>query len=72
MAGRPRKDPSGEDLVNLSLSTTKVLRATIHAAAKARGMYVVDYLGALVANDLGQPIPGVPPLKEVLDLRSSA
>ena len=72
MAGRPRKDPSGKPLVTLSLSPTEALKTTIQSAAKARGMHVVDYLGALVANDLGQPIPGVPPLKEVLALRDSA
>ncbi len=47
MAGRPRKDPpSGKSLVTLSLSPTEALKTTIQSAAKARGMHVVDYLGA--------------------------
>ena len=71
MAGRPRKHPQGLDLVSLNLRLTPELKAELQNAAASRGMYITDYVGALVSNDLHKPIAGVPPLQEVIDLKSA-
>ncbi len=71
MAGRPRKDPTGEGLVPLNLSVTKSARQVIRCGAETHGMSVVDYICALVSADTEQSLPGVPALQEVL-LRDTA
>ena len=71
MAGRPRKDPTGHDLVNLNFKVPGRVKEIAKAAAADHGMNVTDYLIALILNDNPRTATGAVGLQEVL-LRKSA
>ncbi|MFJ6099327.1 hypothetical protein [Williamsia muralis] len=71
MAGRPRKDPTGDDLVNLNFKVPGRVKTIAKAAAADHGMNVTDYLIALILNDNPSESTGAVGLQEVL-LRKSA
>lgn len=71
MAGRPRKDPTGHDLVNLNFKVPGRVREVAKAAAADHGTTVTDYLIALILNDNPRTADGAAGLQEVL-LRKTA
>lgn len=71
MAGRPRKDPNGQDLVRVGFAVPPSLDKAFRDGARAHGLTLVDYFSALVAADCKRPDLG-PALQEGFDLPHSA
>lgn len=71
MAGRPRKDPHGQDLERLTFSVPPALNEAFREGAQEHGLYLVDYLAALVAADRRRPDLG-PALQEGFVLQNTA
>ena len=66
MAGRPRKDPSGLELVHCTVKMRQDIKRTAQAAARRHGLTLTDYLCALIAEDNPTELQSVPTLQEVL------
>lgn len=71
MAGRPRKDPYGQQLVQRNVAIPPALDEAFRAGARRHGLTLVDYFAALVARDADRPDLG-PALQEGLDLLDTA
>lgn len=66
MAGRPRKDPTGADLIPTTFKMRADAKRVAIAAARRHGMTLTDYLHALIAEDNPTELQSVPMLQEVL------
>ena len=65
--GRPRKDPTGDDLDRLNVRMPRRLKAAAIAKASKHGMTLTDYLAALIAADMpDETTQDVPGIQEVL------
>lgn len=66
MAGRPRKDPAGLELVHCTVKMRQDVKRVAKAAAQQHGLTLTDYLCALIAEDNPTELKSVRLLQEVL------
>lgn len=66
MAGRPRKDPAGLELVRCVVKMRQDVKRVAQVAARSHGLTLTDYLCALIAEDNPTELTSVPLLQEVL------
>ncbi len=66
MAGRPRKDPSGLDLVKCTIKMRQDVKRVAQEAARRHGLTLTDYLWALIAEDNPTELESALLLQEVL------
>lgn len=66
-AGRPRKDPTGDELDRLNVRMPRRLKAAAIAKAGEHGMTLTDYLAGLIAADMpDETTHDIPGIQEVL------
>ena len=66
--GRPKKDPTGDDLRQLNVKQTKRVIEAAKQAAAARRMSLTDYVAWLIAQDNQAILPDLAASQEVLPL----
>lgn len=73
MAGRPRKDPTGADLVSMNLKVIDQVKQAAIDAARANGLSLTDYICLLIAEDSPGRLPStvVPSRQEVIFAQSA-
>lgn len=66
MAGRPRKDPSGLDLVQCTVKMRQDVKRVAQEAARRHGLTLTDYLCAMIAEDNPTELESALRFQEVL------
>jgi len=66
MAGRPRKDPAGLELVQCTVKMRQDVKRVAQEAARRHGLTLTDYICAMIAEDNPNQLESVRLLQEVL------